>query len=554
MWKPLRPGWCPVAGRSLTPLYLGVRIHLSRGRGIFHAQVSSSDSLGTCKAMSLLYLERGGKRETWNLPEEPFVIGRLSGCDLKLDDTELSRQHCQIEFHEGTYSIRDLGSRNGTLVNGEPVVVQALSPGDVIQIGDTSLHFAEPTEGEREPPGPPATPTANSDDAAPRPSAAPPPQRAGTAEDPKFVLHCIVGERAGEEFPIGGDGLTIGRRRTHSVVLSEKSVSSDHALVCVEAGQPRVFDWESRNGVIVNRELVAGSRTLSDGDIIQVEDSRFQLTLRGQPPPPASRKAPAGLGEGNPTAAGEENPQVTTEAPRNRDAAVAIPFAEDLSGGRENAITPQILSRVEAESRETPETRRPPSSERETPTPADRGPRDRHQSPDTRGSGQGGRRPPTARPSTPVRLRAAARRRARFRRRLARFLAIAGPLAIIVVSSYVHSELQRADGPEQGRPRSPSLLDRHPGSDENQGRDSAGQLYLDSYKDFTRAKGLLEGLRLQPDEQRAGEALKVIESSILNYQKLLKQTLPGSAFRSSEKQLLDAIRLRDEILKLRASH
>lgn len=503
--------------------------------------------------MSLLYLERGGKQETWNLPEEPFVIGRLSGCDLKLDDTELSRQHCQIEFHEGTYSIRDLGSRNGTLVNGEPVVLQALSPGDVVQIGDTSLHFAERTEAEREPSGPPATPPAATDDAAPRPSAAPPPQPAGSTETPKFVLHCIAGERAGEEFLIGGDGLTIGRRRTHSVVLSEKSVSSDHALVCVEAGQPKVFDWESRNGVVVNREVIEGSRALSDGDIIQVEDSRFQLTSRGQPPASTTRKAPAGLGEGSPTTAGEENLQVTTEAPRNRDAAVAVPFAEDLSGGRENAITPQILSRVEAESRETPETRRPPSSERETPAPADRGPRDRHQRPDTRGSGQGGRRPSTGRPSTPVRLRAAARRRARSRRRLARFLAIAGPITIIVASSYVHSKLQSANGRGTPLPGSPSSLDRQIGSGEDQGREAAGQLYMDSYRDFVRARGLVEGLVLQPDEQRAGEALKVVESSILSYQKLLKQTPPGSAFRSSERQLLDAIRLRDQILKLKTA-
>jgi len=53
----------------------------------------------------------------------------------------VSRHHCQLKLQHGAYSFADLGSRNGSSVNGQPVGEIALGPGDLIQIGATQIEF-----------------------------------------------------------------------------------------------------------------------------------------------------------------------------------------------------------------------------------------------------------------------------------------------------------------------------------------------------------------------------------------------------------------------------
>jgi hypothetical protein len=68
-------------------------------------------------------------------------IGRASDNDVIVDDPLVSRHHCQLKLQPGAYSFADLGSRNGSFVNGQPVSQVALGPGDRIQIGDTEIEF-----------------------------------------------------------------------------------------------------------------------------------------------------------------------------------------------------------------------------------------------------------------------------------------------------------------------------------------------------------------------------------------------------------------------------
>jgi hypothetical protein len=75
-----------------------------------------------------------------------FVIGRAGGCDVPLNHPSVSRRHAELlRDAQGRWLIRDLRSRNGTLVNDAAVVgEQALRPGDVVQIGQFALRlFAE---------------------------------------------------------------------------------------------------------------------------------------------------------------------------------------------------------------------------------------------------------------------------------------------------------------------------------------------------------------------------------------------------------------------------
>jgi hypothetical protein len=68
-------------------------------------------------------------------------IGRASDNDVIVDDPLVSRHHCQLKLQHGAYGFADLGSRNGSWVNGEPVTEVALGPGDLIRIGSTEIEF-----------------------------------------------------------------------------------------------------------------------------------------------------------------------------------------------------------------------------------------------------------------------------------------------------------------------------------------------------------------------------------------------------------------------------
>ena len=65
-----------------------------------------------------------------------FTIGRTQDCDLRIADLSVSRRHAQLDRGEDGWLLSDLGSHNGTRVNGwlvrEPVPVR---PGDVLQFG-----------------------------------------------------------------------------------------------------------------------------------------------------------------------------------------------------------------------------------------------------------------------------------------------------------------------------------------------------------------------------------------------------------------------------------
>jgi Protein of unknown function (DUF3662)/FHA domain len=69
------------------------------------------------------------------------VIGRSSECDVTVPDQNVSRRHAEIRRIGDGYSLVDLGSTNGTEVNGQRIQETALMSGDVISVGTTSITF-----------------------------------------------------------------------------------------------------------------------------------------------------------------------------------------------------------------------------------------------------------------------------------------------------------------------------------------------------------------------------------------------------------------------------
>lgn len=73
------------------------------------------------------------------------IIGRDRNCDIQIDDKRSSRRNAKVYTDGRRYLLEDLGSRNGTLLNGMKVRgVQPLRPGDQIRIGNTLLVFEDP--------------------------------------------------------------------------------------------------------------------------------------------------------------------------------------------------------------------------------------------------------------------------------------------------------------------------------------------------------------------------------------------------------------------------
>jgi hypothetical protein len=68
-------------------------------------------------------------------------IGRSSSCDLVLTDDAVSRRHAEIALRGGLCAVRDLGSCNGTYVNGRAVRRAVLRRGDELQVGETFLRL-----------------------------------------------------------------------------------------------------------------------------------------------------------------------------------------------------------------------------------------------------------------------------------------------------------------------------------------------------------------------------------------------------------------------------
>lgn len=84
------------------------------------------------------------------LNQSVVSIGRLPINDLVLSDIHISRRHAQLRFHDNCYTLTDLQSTSGTIVNGRSIKKHILSPGDVINMGTTELIYGQDPSG---PPG-----------------------------------------------------------------------------------------------------------------------------------------------------------------------------------------------------------------------------------------------------------------------------------------------------------------------------------------------------------------------------------------------------------------
>lgn len=231
--------------------------------------------------MTVALIVTTGGRQTGKalIEKDSFVVGRSSRCDLVLDDKNVSREHAVITRVAGRYEIRDRGSRNGTIVNGEQLTAQVpMKEGDKIQIGPYELRFLESPAG--------ASPGGEHDisktrflpvDALPVKDAKKTTLKKKTGTGLVFKLTALDGPLKGDSWANWDGDLTFGRAPGNQVVLPDDVVSQAHARITQENGQFIIEDLGSSNGTFLQGARIRSTR-LRNNQRIRIGTSQFIFT------------------------------------------------------------------------------------------------------------------------------------------------------------------------------------------------------------------------------------------------------------------------------------
>jgi pSer/pThr/pTyr-binding forkhead associated (FHA) protein len=232
-----------------------------------------------------------GPRKGLNVPlptDRPVVIGRKRG-DFLLDDPLVSSAHCRLSCAEGRVTLADLGSTNGTLVDGRAVRECVLRPGSEIAVGGSRFILyvgeeatsSEATGSDAQPDiawlldeelvevrkGDPTAADVIKHDLRLPPGVSP-------------VLEVVAGPDSGKVFRCSRGNVSIGRR-TGEVPLSDGEVSRHHAVIEV-FGREMMFlrDLGSTNGTYHNGRRVSMAR-VRGGDHLGCGRTVLRLVVSG---------------------------------------------------------------------------------------------------------------------------------------------------------------------------------------------------------------------------------------------------------------------------------
>jgi NADPH-dependent 2,4-dienoyl-CoA reductase/sulfur reductase-like enzyme/pSer/pThr/pTyr-binding forkhead associated (FHA) protein len=215
------------------------------------------------------YLESAGRR--WDVRAAVVSIGRDPSCPVVISDPGVSHVHAQITRYGQDLFLRDLGSRNGTAVNGVSITVpHLLRDGDTIVIGRISLVFrsAQPSAGPARPQlGIAAFYGSNVGHSA-------------SAVQP--VLTVQSGQSFGLSFAVQGTSMSVGRDPACTIRLDDMTVSRQHAMLTFNNNAWYVSDMQSTSGTRKNGERLPPGQyvPVALGDLIQFGETVFRFETR----------------------------------------------------------------------------------------------------------------------------------------------------------------------------------------------------------------------------------------------------------------------------------
>ena len=219
--------------------------------------------------------------------QEPITIGRREGAAVKVHNPSVSGKHCTVGWKDEEIEVRDLGSSNGTFINGERVRRGVLNDGDVLRCGRFELRMSfvehkDIAQAEYEEWG---------DDWGDDELDPGQPNYYIVYRDNRGQLTAVtMGERE-KRLAVGSKGCEIN--------LENRSVESEHCEFEWDDGVLIVKDLDSDSGTFANDEQVEGDETLRNGDVVVVGRARLRI-VRGtsddmEPPSPTKRSEKANV-------------------------------------------------------------------------------------------------------------------------------------------------------------------------------------------------------------------------------------------------------------------
>lgn len=229
----------------------------------------------------------------FELPEGVFGAGRIEA-DVTIPDAYMSRAHAEIRVEKGKIGITDLGSTNGTYINGNRIAsgeIYVLHPGDVLTLGKTVVKWEAFYHGEAAaesaalgPDSPESDSGVEADAGIKADAASPEAEPIETESRPLSGWALVCTNRQHPPIELWEGAQTLGRSAAKSdrVIEGDSFISGRHAEI--ETGEDGVYltDLGSTNGTIVNGSLASpGDRILLlENAAIAIGETEFVVVKR----------------------------------------------------------------------------------------------------------------------------------------------------------------------------------------------------------------------------------------------------------------------------------
>ena len=185
------------------------------------------------------------------------TIGRRTGNDIHIDNLAISGEHAVVLVGPDGVFLEDLGSTNGTKVNGQSAQKVCLKDGDLVELGKFTLAFrADPAEFEK-------TVVLDPGSSPPRPAV--PPRQMATPL-PQGEIRVLDGVHAGRLLDLNKTLMTIGRKGVQVAMISRRP--QGFFIIHVEG---------ARFPVLNGRMLDAQAHALADRDVIDIAGIRLEF-------------------------------------------------------------------------------------------------------------------------------------------------------------------------------------------------------------------------------------------------------------------------------------
>lgn len=233
--------------------------------------------------VSLSVIEGKDMGKTFRIDKPVFTIGRESS-DLVLNDTQASRKHASIKFHERRIILKDLGSTNGTFIGTRQIKEEELKHLDEITIGDTRLLVTiTDISGET------SEPTGNSGSTILLKEEVAAEEGTTRIERPddvefklpykqKIFLDVIDGAQKGQSYEFLSGRVVIGRT-DGDFIIDDSNISKKHAVVETWSRDTYfIRDLASTNGTYINGQRITTTK-IKNGDIITLGNTKLKLRI-----------------------------------------------------------------------------------------------------------------------------------------------------------------------------------------------------------------------------------------------------------------------------------